>query len=67
MMSHGFIGFGVKLTKFGRAYTMGGKKGLMVALKSGERVIFDTQKEQELNIFLQELKGKFYNSVFSMN
>lgn len=54
-------GWGVKLNKHGKAYTLSGNKGLLVYLKSGKRILIGTQKDLELTNFLT----KFSNSNIS--
>ncbi|NOR44767.1 MAG: hypothetical protein GQ534_04205 [Candidatus Delongbacteria bacterium] len=45
-------GWGIRLGKNKKAYNVSGSVGLSVQLKSGKKVLFGTQKEQELKEFL---------------
>jgi hypothetical protein len=52
----GFVGYGLRITSKGLIYTAGGNTGLKLELKSGRRIIIGTQKPEEMEEFLQELK-----------
>ena len=53
---YGFVGYGLRITSHGLVYTAGGNTGLRLVLKSGRKIIIGTQKPEELEEFLGELK-----------
>jgi len=67
MPDHGFVGYGIKLTKWGKIISMGSRKGLRLYLHSGERIIIDTRKPEELEQYIRQLKRGFFDNVFSGN
>jgi hypothetical protein len=48
-------GWGIKKNKHGKAYTLSGDKGMLLYLKSGERILIGTQKDLELTDFLLKI------------
>jgi len=48
-------GWGIKNRKNGKAYTVSGDKGLLIYLKTGNRILLGTQKELELKNFLKNI------------
>lgn len=57
VLNYGFIGgWGVRLwTSYGTAYNVRGKMGLAIKLKNGKRYLIGTQKEEQLEAFIQQL------------
>src|SRR5690554_6746134 len=58
VINYGFVGgYGIRLTmKYGTVYNIKGNKGLFVKLKNGKTFIVGTQKPEELEKVIQELK-----------
>lgn len=54
MGRYSFIGYGYRVTTFGRAYNVKGNKGVLL-LHKGKKVLIGTQKEQELYALLSAL------------
>lgn len=50
-----FGGYGIRLGSKGTAYNVAGNMGLQVEMKTGKRILFGTQKEEELAKLLKEL------------
>lgn len=51
---YSFIGYGYRITTFGRAYNVNGNKGVLL-FHRGKKVLIGTQKEQELYAALSDL------------
>lgn len=49
-------GWGIRFGSKGKAYNVRGNKGLQLSLRNGKQVLFGTQNEQELEIFLKTWK-----------
>jgi hypothetical protein len=49
-------GWGIRFGSKGKAYNVRGDKGLQLSLQNGRQILFGTQKEQELEIFLKSWK-----------
>lgn len=49
-------GWGIKVNKDGKAYTISGDKGLLLYLKSGQKILIGTQKDSELTDFLLKIR-----------
>lgn len=59
VINYGFVGgYGIRLTmKYGTVYNIKGNKGLFVKLKNGKTFIVGTQKPEELEKVIQQLKS----------
>jgi hypothetical protein len=55
IMEYGGHGLKRKI-KYGKAFTVSGKKGLQLILKDGKRILFGTQKPQELERIIGKIK-----------
>ncbi|MDA3954603.1 MAG: hypothetical protein PF485_13225 [Bacteroidales bacterium] len=44
--------------KYGRAFTVSGKNGLQLILKDGKKILFGTQKPQELERIIGKMKSR---------
>ena len=57
VVNYGFVGgWGIRLwTQYGTVYNMKGNKGLAIELKTGKKFLIGTQKEVELDNFLEEM------------
>jgi hypothetical protein len=44
--------------KYGKSFTVSGKKGLQLILKDGKKILFGTQKPQELERIIGKLKSR---------
>ena len=44
--------------KYGRAFTVSGKKGLQLILKSGKKILIGTHKPKELEMVIDKLKSR---------
>jgi hypothetical protein len=52
-------GWGIKgFSKKNRAYNVKGNIGLQLVLKTGDKILFGTQKEEELKVFLKSNKKR---------
>lgn len=60
VIDYGFVGgWGIRLgTKYGTVYNTKGRVGLALELANGSKYCIGTQKEQELAIFLQNIKQR---------
>jgi hypothetical protein len=60
VVNYGFVGgWGVRFwPKYGTIYNIKGNKGLAIELLNGKKLVIGTQKESELNFFLDKLKRK---------
>jgi len=58
IVDYGFVGgWGIRLwTKYGTVYNTKGKIGLAIELNNGKKFLIGTQKENELNRILNEIK-----------
>ncbi|MDH7460949.1 hypothetical protein QEG73_06650 [Chitinophagaceae bacterium 26-R-25] len=56
IVHYGFVGYGLRITSHGLVYTAGGNTGLKIVLKSGRKIIFGTQRPEELEEVLAQLK-----------
>lgn len=56
IVHYGFVGYGLRITSHGLVYTAGGNTGLKLVLKSGRKIIIGTQRPEELEEVLEELK-----------
>lgn len=58
MINYGFVGgYGIRLTmKYGTVYNIKGKEGLFVKLKNGKTFVIGTQKPEELERAIEQLK-----------
>jgi hypothetical protein len=56
IVNYGFVGgWGVRLgTKYGTVYNTSGKIGLALVLRNGKRICIGTQREEKLNILIEE-------------
>lgn len=54
MINYGFVGYGIRLANKRVIYNTGGRFGLLVELKNGKSFVLGTQKEKELEDFLQK-------------
>ncbi|MEX0995633.1 MAG: hypothetical protein WDZ45_01135 [Flavobacteriaceae bacterium] len=52
-------GWGIRWGFNGRAYNVKGNKGIQVVLKSGKKILFGTQKENEAKNVIQSYKENF--------
>lgn len=53
LVDYGFVGYGIRFSKFGKVYNTGGKLGLLIELKNGKSFVIGTQKEGQLKDFLE--------------
>jgi len=44
--------------KYGKAFTVSGKKGLQIILKDGKKILIGTQKPKELEMIIGKLKSR---------
>ena len=60
VINYGFVGgWGIRLlTQYGTVYNVRGNKGLHIKLKNGKQFIIGTQKPQELEKVVEQLKTK---------
>lgn len=60
VVNYGFVGgWGVRFwPKYGTVYNVKGTKGLAIELLNGKKFVIGTQKENELNLFLDKLRKK---------
>ncbi|MBV4355614.1 hypothetical protein [Pinibacter aurantiacus] len=56
IVHYGFVGYGLRVTSHGLVYTAGGNAGLKLVLKSGRKIIIGTQRPEELEEVLAQLK-----------
>ena len=49
-------GWGIRYSKKGKAYNTDGNKGLQLYLKDGKKILFGTQKANDLTAFLTKIK-----------
>lgn len=58
VINYGFVGgYGIRFTmKYGTVYNIKGNKGLFVKLKNGKTMVIGTQKPNELEKVIQQLK-----------
>ncbi|HKK87378.1 MAG TPA: hypothetical protein VJ917_00925 [Saprospiraceae bacterium] len=59
MVNYGFVGgWGIRLwTEYGHVYNVKGDEGLAFELKNGKRYLVGTQRKEELQGFLNGIKG----------
>lgn len=57
VMEYGGHGLKRKM-KYGKSFTVSGKKGLQLILKDGKKILFGTQKPQELERIVGKLKSR---------
>ncbi|MBK0371022.1 hypothetical protein [Flavobacterium agrisoli] len=56
IVKYGFVGYGIRISSsYGMVYNVKGNKGLSIQLKNGKRYLIGTQKETELQYFLDNL------------
>ena len=55
IIKYGFIGYGIRISSYGKAYNVSGNKGLSLKLKSGKKILIGTQKPDELAAFLRKI------------
>jgi len=54
ILDYGFVGYGIRFfTPYGIVYNMAGNIGLALELKTGQKLLIGTQKEEELTKFLE--------------
>lgn len=58
LINYGFVGYGVRLSKFGKVYNTGGKMGLLIELNKGKSFVIGTQKESQLKEYLESKPSK---------
>lgn len=58
IIQYGFVGYGYRFTKYGVVRNTSGNKGIQLILKSGKKFVFGTQKPEELEQYLMQLKTK---------
>ncbi len=57
IVTYGFVGYGIRISfKYGIVYNVKGNKGLAIKLKSEKRLLVGTQKENELEQIIAQLK-----------
>ncbi|MFC2152044.1 hypothetical protein ACFLSE_05900 [Bacteroidota bacterium] len=44
--------------KYGRSFTVSGRKGLQIILKDGKKILIGTQKPKELGLIIEKLKSR---------
>lgn len=58
LVTYGFVGYGIRISgKYGTVYNIKGNKGLAITLKNGRKYLLGTQKSEQLEQLLQEIKS----------
>lgn len=58
LVTYGFVGYGIRISgKYGMVYNVKGNKGLAITLKNGRKHLLGTQKSEQLEQLLQEIKS----------
>jgi hypothetical protein len=66
IVNYGFVGYGIRFgSKHGTVYNTNGNKGLAIELKNGKKFVIGTQKETEMNTFVEKMTAvkNVYNSL----
>ena len=55
IIKYGFVGYGLRLSRYGIIYNIGGNRGLRLVLKSGRKFVLGTQQPEEMERYLKSI------------